>query len=423
MKDREKFESYVEISKNLNDGNLNTPIKISGVGYHREILENFESLRQQMLVLQNKQKEIIESNQLSVANLTHDMKTPLALIAGYAESIQDGINDKDYLSLILDKTTYMNELVLKIIESSKQQIESINEKKEKVKACEFFNKEVQKYKKLADTKNIKIRYKNLVDATVFIDKKEFSSVIQNLVSNAIKFGRHDGKIEIVYRKKGNYLSVLVKDNGFGIEKEKLPFVFDKFFMGDNSRSTANSGLGLFIVKNIIENNGGNITVKSKPYKGSAFTFFIPLFSDIKKKDEVDDFIDNFKSISKKPNENVFMYFARLILIMPFLICYTLTITALVLLFVSIIAMFWFLDIILIIGTFFTAYYSLYIFINIGNLYAGFLYLSGTFFAAGLFILLGNNLIPITTGIFKKIKIAFDRIGSAFKLSQKRGRNL
>lgn len=423
MKDKEKFESYVEISKKLNDGDLNTPIEISGVGYHREILENFENLRQQMLVLQNKQKDIIESNQISVANLTHDMKTPLALISGYAESMQDGINDKDYLSLILDKTAYMNELVLKIIESSKNEIESINQKREKVDACEFFNKEIQKYKKLADTKNIKIRVRNEVDANIFIDKKDFSSVIQNLISNAIKFGRPNGKIEVFYRKKGNYLKIAIKDNGIGIEKEKQPFIFDKFFMGDNSRSTANSGLGLFIVKNIIENSGGSIAVKSKIYKGSAFTFFIPLFNDVKKKNEIDDFIDNFKSISKKPNENFVMYFIRLILIMPFLICYTLTITALVLLFMFILAMFWFMDIILIIGAFFTAYYSLYIFINIGNMYAGFLYLSGTFFASGLFILLGNNLMPITTGIFKKINMAFHRIGSAFKLNQKRGHDL
>ena len=281
-----RYESVKKILNNFKEGNFETPIEVDGIGEYNDILRDLEKIRGNMLVLQNRESELIEKNKSTIANITHDMKTPLALISGYAESLQCGMDDKDYLDLILEKTKYLNELVLKIISTSKEEIEKIPKLKEKIDAGEFFRKEFNSYKNLAETKNIKIQVEEVPNVRIFVDPKEFRSVVQNLMTNAIKYGKRNGKVKVSFKKKDVFLEIKVRDNGIGISKENLPYVFDKFFMADAARTSQNSGLGLSIVKNIIEENGGSIKVKSKVNTYTEFIFTIPIYHELIENDKI-----------------------------------------------------------------------------------------------------------------------------------------
>ena len=120
------IESHI---KNINDGKIDKPIESRKYGKTKNILNGLEKIRKTIVKLENEKLETKEYCNTMVANITHDLKTPLALISGFAESIQDGMEDKDYLSLILEKQKFMNELVLKLIENQKKKIYEKKKKK------------------------------------------------------------------------------------------------------------------------------------------------------------------------------------------------------------------------------------------------------------------------------------------------------
>ena len=131
-------KNYVQTAVDaLNAGDLSTPIEPRGTASQRKILRGLEKLRVAYLEQQIAHARAIEQNKLAIASVAHDVKTPLALISGYAECLQDGMDDKDYLALITEKTEQLNGLVLKLVETSKHEIDSIDSLKEKVNTRTF----------------------------------------------------------------------------------------------------------------------------------------------------------------------------------------------------------------------------------------------------------------------------------------------
>lgn len=225
----------------------------------------------------DKNKADDEKRKVMIASVAHDLKTPLAVISGYAESLSDGMDDKDYTSLILQKTEEMNSQVLTLVESSRNEIQSIGSIKESVLFGEFFKTEALKYEKLAQSKKLTFIVKGAPYVTVYANRQQLARVLQNLISNAIKYTPSGGKIVVKAKKVGKEVRVIVRDNGSGISGESLPFIFDKFYMEDKSRTVSGSnGLGLYITKEIIDDLSGVIEVKSKKEKGSRFVVRIPI---------------------------------------------------------------------------------------------------------------------------------------------------
>ena len=188
-----------------------------------------------------------------------------------------GMDDKDYTALILQKTEEMNSQVLTLVESSRNEIQSIGSIKESVLFGEFFKTEALKYEKLAQSKKLTFIVKGAPYVTVYANRQQLARVLQNLISNAIKYTPSGGKIVVKAKKVGKEVRVIVRDNGSGISGESLPFIFDKFYMEDKSRTVSGSnGLGLYITKEIVDDLSGVIEVKSKKEKGSRFVVRIPI---------------------------------------------------------------------------------------------------------------------------------------------------
>lgn len=274
-------KNYVQTAVDaLNAGDLSTPIEPRGTASQRKILRGLEKLRVAYLEQQIAHARAIEQNKLAIASVAHDVKTPLALISGYAECLQDGMDDKDYLALITEKTEQLNGLVLKLVETSKHEIDSIDSLKEKVNTRTFLGGVLGKYEALAKTKNISYKVHHIPSAEIYADRKELERVFQNLVSNAVKYTEEGGKISVSFGHNGKFFVVKVKDNGKGIEKKNQPYIFDKFFMEESSRTDSkNSGLGLYVAQQIARRHGGEIKVRSKKGKGSTFTVTIPELPD------------------------------------------------------------------------------------------------------------------------------------------------
>lgn len=274
-------KNYVQIAVDaLNDGDISTPIEPRGSASQRKILRALEKLRVKTLEQQIAHARAIEQNKLAIASVAHDVKTPLALISGYAECLQDGMDDKDYLALITEKTEQLNGLVLKLVETSKHEIEEIDSLKEKVNTRTFLGGVLDKYEALAKTKNISYKVHRIPSAEIYADRREMERVFQNLVSNAVKYTEEGGKIDISFERNGRFFIAKVKDTGKGIDKKNIPYVFDKFFMEESSRTDSkNSGLGLYVAQNIARRHGGEIKVKSRKGKGSCFSVSIPELPD------------------------------------------------------------------------------------------------------------------------------------------------
>lgn len=260
----------------LTDGDIYTPIIIEGTGSLRLTLKRLEQLRIMLLDSRDQLCALEEKHKISTASLVHDLKTPLAVISGYAESVQDGMNDKDYINLIIQKTSQMNESVQSLVDASRRELQEEKSIREKVDAANYFLNELKKYNSLAESKKIKYKFSKAPKMALRIDKNEFARVIQNLISNAVKYTKPKGKIKVWFRHSGKYIKIHIKDNGEGIEKDSLPLIFDKFYREDKARTTANSGLGLYISKEIVTSHGGTISVKSKKTKGSHFIVKIPV---------------------------------------------------------------------------------------------------------------------------------------------------
>ena len=276
-------KEIVEIEKTLarfREGDLYSPVRSWGFGEYHAICTMLESLRLSMLKLKDGIAETSTKTNKTIASVAHDMKTPLAIISGYAECMADGMDDKDYPALIVQKAQQMNEMVIGMVESSNAEIKKQSEHKTLHATKNMFGKIIEKLRPLATAKNIKLKVGKIPDFNVRVDEGQMERVVQNLVSNAVKYSPEKSVVKITARKRGREFVLFVKDKGVGISKESLPYVFDQFYTEDKSRSNGNSqGVGLYVVREIMKDHGGEVYVKSKKGKGSTFSIVLPLEAD------------------------------------------------------------------------------------------------------------------------------------------------
>lgn len=262
----------IEKIKQLQNGNYDTPIAVE------EKSRVADALEQLRLTLRNARHDLHEERKeldYTITSVAHDLKTPIAIILGYAESIEAGMTDKDYISLIINKAEEMNRQVLQIVEASKTG--KSPEFFEKIEARAFFKDELEKYRPIIEGKRIEYKVSRVPDIELYADRSALCCIVQNLISNAVKHTPEGGKITVRIFKASRNLIIAVKDNGKGIAKEDLPKIFDQFFMADKTRGdTKSSGLGLNIVKKEVERHGGRIGVKSRIGKGAKFKIALPL---------------------------------------------------------------------------------------------------------------------------------------------------
>ena len=226
----------------------------------------------------NKKAEIMRRE--FTANVTHELKSPLTSINGYAELIATGLvkNDdiKKFGQIINEEGNRLLNIIDDILKLSKLDEENLEEGRNEINIKNVVESCIQRFKRLTDKKNIKIV--NEID-DIFIRTHEslFTDLITNIYENAIKYNKVNGQIAIKYIKDRRFIKLIIEDKGIGIKKEDLPRIFERFYVADKQRTRTlkSTGLGLSIVKHICDYLNYDIKVESKYGYGTRFIISIP----------------------------------------------------------------------------------------------------------------------------------------------------
>ena len=226
----------------------------------------------------NKLSKVDELRKDLVANVSHDIKTPLTVIKSYAEMIKDISGDdkekrNEHLDVILKETEYLTKLVNDMQEYSKMQAGYIQLNKENFDLMSCVESVIVLLDKILEEKRIKLET-DLVSVVVYADQMKMSQVVYNFLSNAIKHSKEDGTIKILMEDSEEKVKLSVIDEGDGISKEALPYIWDRYYKIDKgfNRNLNSTGLGLAIAKAILEGHKAKYGVESKINEGSTFYF-------------------------------------------------------------------------------------------------------------------------------------------------------
>lgn len=251
--------------------------------------ENLESVRGVLVSIQNitKEKRLDIMRNDFINNISHELRTPLVMIQGYSEAILDDVAEtqeekKEMAKIIGEESIRMNRMVNEMLDSSRMEAGFINLIKLDVQLDDFFNKLFTRFATMSEKNNIEMKL--TIDANLdsyYMDEDKMNQVFVNLINNAIRHtslsDKEHKKVEIWVHLDRIMDEVLieVKDNGTGISEEDVPYVFDRFYKADKSRTVmkgnkTGTGIGLSIVKNIIEAHGGFVEVKSVVHEHTAF---------------------------------------------------------------------------------------------------------------------------------------------------------
>ncbi|WP_053956909.1 two-component system histidine kinase PnpS [Inediibacterium massiliense] len=219
-----------------------------------------------------------------VANVSHELKTPLTSISGFIETLKEGAMDNEkvrnrFLDIIDIETERLKRLIDDLLTLSSIENHKIAVKKDPLCIHEVFQEIHVMMKSLADHKEIDYTTEIEVDLPrIYGDRDWFKQMILNLIENAIKYTGEKGKVKVFVYERYNNIFIMIKDTGIGIPKEHIPRLFERFYRVDKARSrkVGGTGLGLAIVKHIVLSFGGDIKVNSKVGKGSEFTVRIPI---------------------------------------------------------------------------------------------------------------------------------------------------
>lgn len=286
-----------QIIKTVNrfkDGHLNERIPVKSSGELKTLAITFNEMAEEILTSMEKIKTAENLRRELVANVSHDLRTPLSVIHGYVETMlmkSETITDEQqnqYLETILKSTERLKKLVGDLFELSKLEAHEITPQKEPFFITELVQDVSQKHKLIAEEKNLTIVpvVANNIPM-VHADISLIERVLQNLIDNAIKFSKNGGIITIETHTSGEDVEIMVTDTGQGISEEDIPQVFDRYFnlskstgnkvMKDDLTSQSSAGLGLAIVKKILDIHNATIKLTSKLNKGSSFSFRLPVY--------------------------------------------------------------------------------------------------------------------------------------------------
>lgn len=245
----------------------------------------FETLEERAAELAEAYEELKESDRLKdelVQNVSHELRTPLTFVKGYVDLLMDGDRglltpeQQEYLQIVADKTDDITRIIEDII--TLQRIDEGNLQLEILSMAELLNTAVANHSMVAEKKGLYVRM-NATDeiGLVSIDKGRINQVLDNLIANAIKFSPDGGTISVTMFETDDSVCVSVADEGIGMPAEKHQRIFERFYQIDGSsrRRFGGTGIGLAIVKRIIDAHHGEIWVESEMNKGSAFNFTLP----------------------------------------------------------------------------------------------------------------------------------------------------
>ncbi|WP_027410189.1 two-component system histidine kinase PnpS [Anoxybacteroides tepidamans] len=217
-----------------------------------------------------------------VANVSHELKTPITSIKGFAETLLDGAMKDEralehFLSIILKESERLQSLIQDLLDLSKIEQHGFQLQIETVNMTQLLEELIVMFRARAEEKNIALRLNALKPIYFAGDSNRLKQIFINLITNALTYTPKDGRVEVSLEEKNDELLIHVQDTGIGIEEKEIPRIFERFYRVDKARSrnSGGTGLGLAIVKHLVEAHHGYITVKSQVGQGATFTVHFP----------------------------------------------------------------------------------------------------------------------------------------------------
>ena len=279
-----------EAANNIKEGNLDFELKVETDDELGQLCKDLEDMRRRLKV--NVEEKILfdKQNTELISNISHDLKTPVTTIKGYAEGILDGVADtpekvERYVRTIYNKAIDMDRLINELTLYSKIDTNRIPYNFDILSVNGYFNDCAEELQIEMEDKGAEFGYFNYVseDIKIIADAEQLRRVIYNITNNSMKYmDKSKAKINLRVKDVGDFIQVEIEDNGKGIAAKDLPNIFDRFYRTDASRnsSTGGSGIGLSIVKKIIEEHGGKIWATSRENTGTTMYFVLRKYQEV-----------------------------------------------------------------------------------------------------------------------------------------------
>lgn len=283
LRDRimEPLEALIEGAKRIQNGNLKEEIYYRGDEEFENVCNTFNAMQRTMLEDGKRRRKDEKARTDMVTGISHDLRTPLTSIQGYIKGILDGVADTEekkqiYLQTAYEATKEMNILLQKLFDFSRLESGQMPFHKIKGDLAEFTAAYVAQKELVIDSNrvNISLTKEAEVLPEIYMDIEQIKRIFDNLLENSMKYVNADPiKIRIYIYEEGSYVVLRWKDNGDGVPEEKLGNIFEKFYRCDEARTKKGSGVGLYVVKYIVEQHGGKVTAKNE--NGLMFQLYFP----------------------------------------------------------------------------------------------------------------------------------------------------
>ena len=258
------FDKMKIFAKEIAQGNFDLPLAYERSNYFGDFTWAFDSMRKEITRARSCEKEAVENNKTVIATLSHDIKTPIASLRAYAEGLEANMDSsaekrEKYISVIIRKCDEVAGLTNDLFLHSISSLDRLEISMETFELCGFLRAAVSEI--TVDGQNVCL---TLPDQKIMVsaDKNRLVQVCENIINNAAKYA--GTVLDLTVTPDGDSVRIVFRDYGSGIEDEDLPFVFDKFYRGKNCGNRQGSGLGLYIVKYIIEKMNGKVFLHSYP---------------------------------------------------------------------------------------------------------------------------------------------------------------
>ena len=266
------FKELKRMTNEVAKGNFDVEMKNIPQNEIGEFSHNFN-----IMVNELRKNEMLKKDFIS--NVSHEFKTPLSVILGYTTLLQDpNISEEErqeYAKVIFEYSSNLSNLVNNILRLSKFDNKKITVEEEEYSLDEQIRESILNLETKWSKKNIELNIE-LETINICADKELLSIVWNNLIDNSIKFSNENSMINISLVKNDDEAIFVIEDFGKGIKQEEIPYIFDKFYQGEKSRKTDGNGLGLALVKHILDTIQGKITVESSEGNGCKFIITIPI---------------------------------------------------------------------------------------------------------------------------------------------------
>lgn len=266
------FEKLTDFAERIAGGDFDLPLNYERTNYFGKFTWAFDNMRREIVKARACEKEAIENNKTVIATLSHDIKTPIASIRAYTEGLEAGLDStpekrQKYLNVIMNKCDEVARLTDDMFLHSLSDLDKLKMNKQVFDLCNFVQAVTAEYSDVC-------LEKPMFSVSVNADRNRLAQIMGNIITNAAKYAKT--KVDVRITRTHDEVSIHFRDYGGGIADEDIPFIFGKFYRGKNCGSEQGSGLGLYIVKYVMEQSGGNASLKNCD-KGLEVTVILPVY--------------------------------------------------------------------------------------------------------------------------------------------------